>query len=255
MLPLHTCQTINPLKKPRYIVGKHGSVWKLIEKCRHKINTCLLIKPIRIVLLLILFQGHSPSIYFSHLLSHPHKKPISCVIWPMLTLLFTLANNEYRKYSDDCGCNSYSQLNMCWTSVFLFLTCFVFLFTYAQTIYLLCFVFLEAEGKENFVQHLALMCSSLALRLCLQVLTNPPHHMNRVEMLGCQGLFRWPQLYAALSSPWAGLWKKDDLCHFASNKRDLLLFCTSQNRKSMFAGSLNTTHCASICTLGTFHKT
>lgn len=191
MLPLHTCQTINPLKN-RYIVWKHGSVWKLIEKWRHKINTCLLIKPIRIVLLLILFQGHSPSIYFSHLSSNPHKKPISSFIWPTLPLLFILANNEYRKYSADCGCKNHSWLNVCWTSVFWFLTCFVFLFTHAQAIYLLCFIFLEAEGKENFVQHLVLMCSSLAFWLYLQVLTSPPDHMSRMKMLGCQGPFRWP---------------------------------------------------------------
>lgn len=97
MLPLHTYQKINPLKT-RYIVMKHRSVWKLTEKWRHKINTCLIIKLIRIVLLLIAFQMHSLSIYFSHLLSHPQKKPISSFNWPAPTLLFTLANNKYRVF-------------------------------------------------------------------------------------------------------------------------------------------------------------
>lgn len=97
---------------------KHRSVWKLIEKWKHKINTCLIIKLMRTVFLLITFQKDSPPIYFSHLLSHPHKKAISFFIWPAPTLLFTLASNRYREYSDDCGCNHSSLLNVCWTSVF-----------------------------------------------------------------------------------------------------------------------------------------
>lgn len=113
------------------------------------------------------------------------------------------------------------KLNVCWT----FVVCFFF-FTHAQTIYLLCFVFLEAKGKENFVQHLVLMFSSLAFGFYLQILTNPPHHMNRMKMLRCEGPLFGPQLYAALTSPWAGFWKKDDLCRFASNKK------TSWNRKA-----------------------
>lgn len=104
---------------------KHRSVWKLIEKWKHKINTCLIIKLIRTVLLLIMFQKDSPSIYFSHLLSHPHKKPLSFFIWPAPKLLFTLANNWCREYSADCGCNHSSLLNVCWTSVFGFLKLFL----------------------------------------------------------------------------------------------------------------------------------
>lgn len=159
MLPLHTCQTINPLKN-RYIVLKYGSVWKLIEKWSHKINTCLLNKLIRIVLLLLLFQKHSPSIYFSHLLSHPHKKPVSSFIWPTPTLLFTLANSECRKYSADCGCNHSSQLNACWTFVVWVFLNFFSLTLRPSTCSVLSSK--KLKNKENFVQNLVLMCSSLA---------------------------------------------------------------------------------------------
>lgn len=41
----------------------------------------------------------------------------------------------------------------------------IFFSTHAQTIHLLWIVFQEAEGKENFAQHLVLMCSSLAFWL------------------------------------------------------------------------------------------
>lgn len=121
MLPLHTYQKINPLKT-RYIVMKHRSVWKLTEKWRHKINTCLIIKLIRIVLLLIAFQMHSLSILATCclILKRSQYHPLSDQLLPYY-LPWPTTNTEY----SDCGCNHSSLLNVCWTSVFGFLLLFL----------------------------------------------------------------------------------------------------------------------------------